>query len=401
MRSQPGLLGQISAAHLVSHLHIMTVPALLPLLPDILNVNFIDLGIALGVFNIISALCQAPLGYAVDRYGARCVLIAGLALGSASFALVAAIPSFTVLLVAMAMAGLANGVYHPANYALLSQGMAPNRMGRAFSIHTFAGFFGGAIAPPIMVSTALASDIRWAFAVAAVSGFLVLAAIVSRSFAPLASLPEPSDSRIDVKHVRSTYAATSAIIMLTVLFMMLSLSTGTIERFSVAALVEGFGVPLSTANMALTTFLFASAFGVLTGGILADRTKRHGSVAVAAFALAAVLVATIALVKLPDTLLVLTMGGIGFLTGIVAPSRDMLVRAISPIGQEGRTFGIVSTGFNIGGVIGPILCGALLDRGLASAVLWASAGFMIITASVVTLQEYLAKARKDAHPITR
>ncbi|MGQ3674216.1 hypothetical protein ACT6QH_01750 [Xanthobacter sp. TB0139] len=62
---QRGLLAQVSAAHLVSHFHIMTVPALLPLLPTIMSVNFVDIGIALAIFNIVTAVVQAPLGYAV------------------------------------------------------------------------------------------------------------------------------------------------------------------------------------------------------------------------------------------------------------------------------------------------------------------------------------------------
>lgn len=145
MRPQTGLLARISAAHLVSHLHIMTIPALLPLLPGKLGVSFLDLGMALGVCNIVSALCQAPLGLAVDRYGARNLLLAGLALGGASFALLAISPTYPMLLVVMVLAGVANGVYHPANYALLSAGMENARMGRAFSVHIFAGFMGGVL----------------------------------------------------------------------------------------------------------------------------------------------------------------------------------------------------------------------------------------------------------------
>ena len=82
-----------------------------------------------------------------------------------------------------------------------------------------------------------------------------------------------------------------------------------------------------------------------------------------------------------------------FLTGIVAPSRDMLVRAASPAGAEGKTFGIVSTGFNVGGVIGPVLFGFLLDRGLATGVLWASVCFMVITTVIVLVQERHSAAK--------
>tara|TARA_Y100000780_G_scaffold122311_1_gene110219 strand:+ start:49 stop:606 length:558 start_codon:yes stop_codon:yes gene_type:complete len=174
---------------------------------------------------------------------------------------------------------------------------------------------------------------------------------------------------------------------LTLLFTLLSLSTGAIEKFSVSALVQGFDVALPAANVALTVFLFASAFGVLAGGVLADRTDKHGYVAAAAFGLAAFIVVLVIRVPLPPVALAIALGATGFLTGMVAPSRDMLVRAASPAGAEGRTFGIVSTGFNVGGVIGPILFGFLLDHELASGVLWAAVGFMGATTAVVLLQE--------------
>ncbi|WPE20382.1 MFS transporter [Shinella zoogloeoides] len=116
MNRQSGLLAQVSAAHLVSHFHIMPLPALLPLLPAGMGVNFVDLGIALGVFNIVTALVQIPMGYAVDRLGARRLLLYGLALGSASFALVFLYPTFEVLILAMVFAGIANGVNHPSDY---------------------------------------------------------------------------------------------------------------------------------------------------------------------------------------------------------------------------------------------------------------------------------------------
>lgn len=56
--SSNGLLAQVSTAHLVSHLYIMAVPAPLPLLPSTMQVGFVELGIAIGLFNIVSALSR-------------------------------------------------------------------------------------------------------------------------------------------------------------------------------------------------------------------------------------------------------------------------------------------------------------------------------------------------------
>ncbi len=61
------------------------------------------------------------------------------------------------------------------------------------------------------------------------------------------------------------------------------------------------------------------------------------------------------------------------------PSRDMLVRAASPPGATGRTFGVVTTGFNIGGALGPVLYGWLMDHGRPRAVFLVAVGFMVLT----------------------
>ena len=273
----PKLLTQIAAVHFVSHVHIMLIPALLPVLPGLLGVGFVELGVALAVFNIVSALVQAPLGYAVDHYGARKVLKAGLLLGSLSFLLLAVSPGYAVLLVTMAMAGLANGVYHPADYALLANGIEQGRLGRSFSIHTFAGFLGSAVTPAVFLGIAAAFGTQAALAAGAVMGVAALLLI---------SVPGSGVYQVP-RHGRTSGAGAAAapgrvrlltpmIGVLTVLFILLNLSTSAIEKFSVAALVQGQGLTLAWANTALTAFLLCSAVGVLCGGALADRTRRHG-----------------------------------------------------------------------------------------------------------------------------
>ena len=79
----------------------------------------------------------------------------------------------------------------------------------------------------------------------------------------------------------------------------------------------------------------------------------------------------------------------GFLMGVIAPSRDMLVRKASPVGAEGRTFGIVSTGFNLGGVVGPLIFGFLLDKKLAIGILWLAVAFVLLTVLIIFIQELM------------
>ena len=172
---------------------------------------------------------------------------------------------------------------------------------------------------------------------------------------------------------------TPAILILTLFYVLLSLSNAGLNSFSVVALMEAYQVEFSTANVALTAFLGLSALGVLAGGVLADRTQRHAQVAAACFGVNAVIVLGVALVVLPPWMIVIAFGVAGFLGGVIAPSRDMLVRQAAPPGAAGRAFGIVSTGFNIGGIIGPMLYGFIMDVHLPRWVFGVSAFFMVLT----------------------
>src|SRR6266436_6665546 len=142
----------ISIAHWVSHFHLLVLPMLFPFLKAQLDVDYIELGFALTVSAVVSGLTQAPMGYLADHIGARKVLLIGLTVGGFALIMLGLHLSYSWLIASAVLLGLANSVYHPADYAILSAHMDDARMGRAFSIHTFAGFFGGAVAPAIVAA---------------------------------------------------------------------------------------------------------------------------------------------------------------------------------------------------------------------------------------------------------
>jgi MFS family permease len=257
---------------------------------------------------------------------------------------------------------------------------------------------GNALAPLTMLALVPRVGIPGALIMAGLVGPLVALPLIG---APAIEGNTVADAKIlgrrdEKKPARAGTVFTPAILGMMVFFIVLSLSTSGLTNFSVPALMRGYGLPFATANLALTAYLAATAFGVLSGGFVADMTRRHGEVAAIGFTINAILILQIALFGLGPALLVTVMAFAGFLSGLIQPSRDMLVRAAAPAGAIGRAFGVVTIGFSIGGTIGPMLFGWLLDRGAAHWIFGVSVVFMLLTVVVALIGDRQMAGRRVA-----
>ena len=137
------------------------------------------------------------------------------------------------------------------------------------------------------------------------------------------------------------------------------------------------------ANTALTGLLAMSAIGVLVGGVLAGRTAHHNVVACVGLLVTGSVSALHRPGRSRRAALVLVVSLSGFASGMTMPSRDMIVRAVTPPGSFGKVFGFVTTGFHIGGMVAPIIFGQLLDHGHPRAVfLYIAACALVAIATV-------------------
>src|SRR6266566_4103780 len=314
------VIGLTSGAHFVSHFYILLLPPLFPFVRAEYGVSYIDLGLALAAFNLVSAGLQTSAGFLTDRIGAPVVLVAGLLLSAGAFALAGLVPSFWFLVAMFAVAGLGNTVYHPADYSILANHVSAQRMGQAFSIHTFAGMLGSAVAPPALLLLQDMVGWRGAFVAAALLGVLAAAVMILQRDALGGPIPRAANRPPEE-----------------------------------AANGEGwkllFSLPL-LRNLAFFVMLAITALAV-------------------------------GLVSLGAGLLIASMAIGGLFAGLIMPSRDMIVRSLAPPGSFGKVFGFVTTGFNLGGIVSPLLFGWLMDQGHPRAIFLLGACFSLVSIPTV------------------
>src|SRR6266851_4981605 len=287
------VIALIGAAHFVSHFHGMLLPPIFGPVREAFGVSYIEIGAALTAYNIVSAALQTPAGFLVDRIGPRLLLTGGLLLSAVALLVAALLPGYTLFVVAYAFLGLANTVYHPADYAILAAAINAKRIGKAFSIHNFTGYLGFGVAPTVVLASAALWGWQGAFLVAAVLAIaaalllIVAGGILPRAARPAARDPsKPSSAPTGAAKPSSVgldLLLSGPILRNLLFFTCIGMANGGVQTFSVVALGVLWRTQAASANIALSGFLLMSAVGVLVGGIIADRTPHHERVVAAGF----------------------------------------------------------------------------------------------------------------------
>ncbi len=380
------LITAVCGAHMMSHYYMLLLAPLFAFVRADFKVSYTDLALALTVFNVVSGLLQTPIGFLVDRVGARAVLIAGLALSSLAYAIAGIADSYWVFIAMYGVGGLGNTVFHPSDYSLLSHHAPKERLAQVFAFHSFAGIVGAAIAPATLLTMQSYFGWRGAYVGAAILGFVVLSALIAQP-EPKGKPPRPAQAATKSPAGASgnwRVLVTAPILLNLGYFILTSIMGSGLNTYLVVALGALHGTSVDIANMTLTSLLAMNAVGVLAGGVLAGRTTHHALVAASGLAVGGVVTALVGLFNFPTLGLILLMGVSGFCVGATYPSRDMLVRAVTPLGAYGLVFGFVSVGYNIGASVAPIVYGALMDNGMPRAVFLLSAAVSIACISTVT-----------------
>jgi FSR family fosmidomycin resistance protein-like MFS transporter len=359
----------IGNGHFLSHFYVLCLPPMFLAWQSAFHVSFAELGMTIMLMSGTTALLQTPVGFLVDRHGARPFLIGGTLLMSLSLAAMGLATEFWQILALATLSGIGNSVIHPADYAILSGSVDKDRMGRSFALHTFSGNLGFSAGPP--VAAFLMAFIGWRGTLLTV-GLLGIPVVVSIVL----------QSRILRDQVRETVHAGAArmsgrdlltnrtMILFFLFFTLGAMAGGGVQSWLVTVLHTTKGIDLAVAATALTAYMLGSTTGVLFGGWFADTFKQHVLPFVTGLTiLSALLMVGIDWFNLPIAAIVAMTFLSGLALGASRTPRDVMVKDAAPPGQIGKVFGFVSSGLPLGAAVTPVPFGILIDKGHPELVL--------------------------------
>ncbi len=341
----------IGNGHFLSHFYVICLPPMFLAWQDSFQVSFAQLGLTVALMSGTTALLQTPVGFMVDRFGARPFLVGGTLLMSLSIATMSQATAFWQIPLLAVFSGMGNSVVHPADYAILSGSVDKDKMGRAFALHTFSGNLGGSLAPPIIAVLTLAIGWRSTLLLVGLLGVPVVLSILLQS----SILKDQTRVKANTGGVslsaRDLFTSRTMLLFFA-FFMLGSMAGGGVQSWLVTVLHTTKDMDLKVASTALTTYMVGGTAGVLVGGWFVDKHKAH------VLTFAATLTTTSAMVMLAVNWLpplgvgvwVLTFAS-GLALGASRTPRDVMLKDAAPPGQVGKVFGFVSAGLPLGGAI--------------------------------------------------
>jgi MFS family permease len=350
--------------------------ALIPLLPtyaDRFNLTTAETGLLYAAYPILGLVSAIPAGLLCDRVGPRRMLLASNTLfvgASVAFALAASAPE---LWFARAAQGLASGASATAGMAMVAGSARHGRHGRTIGLAAaLQGFsaLGGPVLGGLIVP---AIGDRWAFAIPAVLGSLVVAGLALEPPDQVTRLGPGFSSQL-ASVVRNADARAAALC-----FLAIGVVGGCVQTLAPLQL-GALGVSAQGLGVLFIAAALAGFPIVVAGGRFTDAT---GVVIATRVWVVIVLAAVLVLATTPGKIAIALMFGL-FLTQIRVGGTIGYVRGTYAGAERGLAsgFGVIVTAWAVGASVGPVVAGAIADSsGYGAAYLASAVALLALTAA--------------------
>jgi predicted MFS family arabinose efflux permease len=326
-------------------------------------------------FGVVAALTSIPFGHGADRFGGRPTMVAVLALSALSLVTFALAPSYVVLLVALAVGGLANAGAHPGTNHVISAQLPVGRRGLVTGIKMSGvqlAVFAAGLGLPIGIRV-----VGWRPTMLVIGAIPVLAIVALRMMLP------PTRSRSTSAPGDGTAPGTMALTLYT--FVMSAATAATVTYVPLFA-EERLGLSVGSAGVALALIGGTAVVGRIIWGAVAERAARITvPLQLVGYASAAAVVGVFVSGHVGSGLLWPVAVALGATASSYNSVATMTLFRITPSDAVGRASGVVFTGFLAGLAAGPLAFGALVDANESYGPAWIATGVSFVVASFIVL----------------
>lgn len=268
MRQRTLQLAILAFHHFWVDFYMNFVPPLLYLLGKERGLTLSQQGMLMLVLSMFSATLQPLLGLWADSRGRGWHLALTGAIIASAMTAVVWVPGFAGMMLAVALAGMANALFHPLGSVVTTHVAAYNK-GSVLSAYITAGSLGYALTPVVAVPVALHYGLT-STAWLALPGVLVSLLLAFTGVARVEINPGGTDSGAALLKQEWRHLPWRPLLLLNLVVSLRSWIQMAFNSFAVQLMVEK-GYRGEVAGLALTWFLVAGTFGTLMAGRWADR----------------------------------------------------------------------------------------------------------------------------------
>lgn len=322
-----------------------------------------QVGVVLLLYNIGGSLSQPFFGWLADRIGARWLVIGGLGWMICFFGL-ASITGDWLALVALTVAGLGSGAFHPTGTMVASQ-TSQSSQGKATAVFFFSGQF-GLFLGPVLAGILLQEYGRPGYIV--LPALAIIAFVYAWQYLPVNRqiLHKKKEEQSKARQIPSLHWTTLMRQAIPLIIIILTGSTVSIAAITFAPkLFTEMNYLPAYVGLLSGFFMLGSAVGGIIGGALADRIVWKWVIILGMAGLILPIYFYIPAAGAFQVVLLLTAG---FFSGIPHTILVLMVQALFP-GRQAMASGLALGLMFTGGAIGSFGLGIIADQiGLATAL---------------------------------
>ncbi|WP_374331356.1 MFS transporter [Aestuariivirga sp.] len=268
------VLFAVTAGHLINDTLQALLLSIYPLLRDLHNLSFAQVGFITMAFQATASVLQPLIGHYTDRKPFPYSLPVAPALSLVGLVVVGLAHSYEMILVGATLIGIGSSIFHPeaSRLARLSSG---GRFGFAQSVFQVGGNFGTSIGPLLAAFFVVPhgqGSVAW-LSLLALFSVAVLSYAAKWYAHHLSPKNAAKRSTIPANPLPKRMVVTSLTVLLCLMFSKF-VYTSSMSSFYTFYLMSTFGLSAKEAQIDLFIYLAAFAAGTLLGGPIGDRIGR-------------------------------------------------------------------------------------------------------------------------------